>query len=272
MVRLEHGPDVTGHSGPELAIHVGDLCVLKCDRGLEFGQVTRLEDVESPGADVSKTPLVLRRATLQDQSRARENAVLGKMAHGLCSRKITELRLDMHLISVRYAFDRSLLAVTFMAEERVDFRELLKQLSGELKAQVEMRQVGVRDTARMVGGLGACGQSLCCARWLKEFEAVSVKMAKTQRLSLNPNTISGMCGRLKCCLRFEQDGYTACSQGFPHDGARVRCPQGAGWVFDKDILGRRVKVRLDDNRILEFPVDEVKTDDADAAPAGRPHS
>jgi cell fate regulator YaaT (PSP1 superfamily) len=121
-----------------------------------------------------------------------------------------------------------------------------------------MIQIGVRDTARLVGGFGPCGQELCCRRWLKSFEVVTVKMAKVQRLSLSPNTISGMCGRLKCCLRYEHDGYRSCAERFPRDGARVRCPRGIGSVTDKNILGERVKLRMEDGRILEYALREIE--------------
>lgn len=256
-IQLEHGPIVVCQSPPELAIRVGDLCVIKVDRTLEFGKIMRIEEKEDAPAATEKLPVVLRRATLQDQSKAGENAVASRMAQELCVKKMAELNLEIHPISVRYSFDRALLTVAFTAEERVDFRELVKSLATQLNTHVEMRQVGVRDAAKQIGGMGPCGQPMCCCRYLRTFETVSVKMAKVQRLLLSPNTISGMCGRLKCCLRHEYDGYRECSEQFPMDGAVVKSPQGRGSVVDKNILTSRVKVRLDDNRILEFALGEV---------------
>lgn len=256
-VRLDQGTDLECQSPAELAIHVGDQCVVKTDRSMEFGRITRIQDNMPAGSIEARLPQVLRRATLQDQSKASENSVHSKMAQSLCLKKMAELKLEMHLISVRYSFDRSVLHITFMSEERVDFRELVRQLGSELNAQVEVRQIGVRDAAKLVGGFGACGEVLCCRRWLKSFAAVGVKMAKAQRLSLNPNTISGICGRLKCCLRYEFDTYRQCAEGLPREGAPVRCGTETGIVIDRNILARRVKVRFADQRILEFDGAEV---------------
>jgi cell fate regulator YaaT (PSP1 superfamily) len=255
---LDHGPTVPGWGPPELAIHVGDQCVVRVDRTLDYGKVVKLEEVEGAPSDADRQfPTAVRRATLQDQSKASENALMSKMAHDTCAKRVAELNLEMHLIYVRYSFDRTQLTVSFMAEGRVDFRELVKRLAAELKTQVEMKQIGVRDTAKLIGGLGPCGQRLCCSRWLKTFDAVSVKMAKVQRLSLGPNTISGMCGRLKCCLRYEYECYQDLTGRLPRDGAYVKCPHGSGYVIDKDVLAQRVRVRMDDERILEFEVGDV---------------
>ena len=259
-ILLDHGPAILCWSPPELAIHVGDQCVLRVDKTLDHGRITKLEEVSGDASDADKLlPVAVRRATLQDQSKASETALMRKMANDLCAKRLAELNLEMHIIYVRYSFDRSLLTVSFMAEGRVDFRELVKRLATELKTQVEMKQIGVRDTAKLIGGLGPCGQRLCCNRWLKTFDAVSVKMAKVQRLSLGPNTISGMCGRLKCCLRYEYDCYHELAERMPRDGAYVKSPQGMGYVTDKDVLAQRIKVRMDDERILEFDARDLTT-------------
>ena len=182
----------------------------------------------------------------------------GRLASKTVHKRVEEQKLPLRLIHVRYSFDRSILHVTFTAEERIEYTEFVRSLAGELQARIEMKFLGVRDVARLVGGMGVCGRSLCCKSWLKDFEGVSVKMAKTQRLTLNPGTISGMCGRLKCCLKYEFDSYRQMGETLPRDGASVRCGDGCGCVWDKDIMRQRVKVRLEDGRILDYPAEEVQ--------------
>jgi len=162
-------------------------------------------------------------------------------------------------VRVKYSFDRSVLVILFAAEERVDFQEMVKEISDELRTRVEMKQIGIRDEAGITGGLGPCGRNLCCCTWLNNFESINVKMAKIQRLSLNPGAISGMCGRLKCCLLYEYENYRELGRLLPRDGAAVKCPDGKGYVIDKDILAQRVRVRLDDERVLEYGADDVET-------------
>jgi cell fate regulator YaaT (PSP1 superfamily) len=257
-VQLEDETTVLGYSAAELAIHQGDLCVLEDKKVPEFGRVVKLEEIPAGDRPKGMLPVILRRATLQDQSRARENAVVGHMAIETCRKKALEHKLAMRIIGVRYSFDRSLLTVTFTAEERVDFRELIRSLSAELKVRVEMKQMGVRDAARHIGGMASCGRQLCCCAWLRAFDAVSVKMAKTQRLALTPGMISGMCGRLKCCLRYEFEAYRHLSQHLPREKTRVECAEGQGIVTDVNLLTRRVKVCLDDRRIIEYEAAAVK--------------
>ena len=258
-IHLEDDSLIQAVSPAELAIHRGDLCVVECLRVPEFGQVAQLEDQEGALPQRGAAPVVLRRATLQDQARARENSLTGRLASKTVQKRIDEQKLPLRLIHVRYSFDRSVLHVTFTAEERVEYTDFVKSLAGELKTRIEMKFLGVRDVARLVGGMGVCGRSICCKSWLKDFEGVSVKMAKTQRLTLNPNSISGMCGRLKCCLKYEFDNYRQMGETLPRDGAAVRCGDGCGCVWDKDIMGQRVKVRLEDGRILDYPAAEVQS-------------
>jgi cell fate regulator YaaT (PSP1 superfamily) len=240
-----------------LAIHIGDRCVYEAEQLLEIGVINAVVDGRPDAPDAS-LPKIIRCATLQDQAKARENDLMSKMAMDSCEVKISELKLDMRLVQVHFSFDRKHLTVLFSAEERVDFRELIKQLSTEHNTRVEMRQIGVRDEAAMIGGLGPCGREQCCCSWLQRFESINVKMAKTQRISLNPTTISGMCGRLKCCLRYENDQYRECSRGMPRDGALVEGPDGGGMVIDQNIMARQVRVRLEDERILDYDVDDLR--------------
>jgi len=191
----------------DLAIQDGNECIVDCGGVLEHAFVLRSREVEDAGSAGEKLPIILRRATLQDQAREKENGLMGKMARETCQRMITRLKLDMRLVTVRFNFDKSVLKVLFAAEERVDFRQLIKELNAEYKTRIEIHQIGIRDEARIVGGKATCGRNLCCCDWLKRFEPVNVKMAKVQGLSLNPVAIGGMCGRLKCCLRFEYGRY-----------------------------------------------------------------
>ncbi|MBI3986235.1 MAG: stage 0 sporulation protein [Lentisphaerae bacterium] len=246
--------------GPgELAIHEGDGCVLEVAKVLEYGTVAGLvqEEGEPPPA-VKDLPVVLRRATLQDQSKAKENQLFAKSALRVCHDLMRRHSLAIRLMRVRYSFDRSRLLVAFMAEETVDFRAFVQDLAAETRARVEMRQIGVRDAAGMIGGLAPCGRELCCKRWLKTFENVNIRMAKQQGLSLNPSTINGMCGRLKCCLRFEQNCYRELEEALPPVGSQVTCPMGDGRILDRNILKGRVRVALQDQRIMEFPGQDVK--------------
>ncbi len=240
-------------SPAELAIKEGDACVVELDCVPEFGHVVAIAEVEGePDASAQGLPSVLRRATLQDQTRASENLLFAKTALRLCQEIIERYRLVMRLLRVRYAFDRSRLTVLFAAEERVDFRRMVADLARETHARVEMRQIGARSAAAFVGGLAPCGRELCCSVWIETFEDIHVRMAKAQGLSLNPAAINGMCGRLKCCLRFESNCYQDLGRDLPRVGDRVESPGGPGRVVEVRVLNRRVKVCLADQRVLEF--------------------
>ncbi len=259
-VEVDQGEQVRCYSAPELAIHQGDQCIFETEKMLDSGRIASVD--EKPG-DMPRNahPRLLRCATLQDQAQARETQLRSKMAMDSCAAKARDQKLPLRLVRVRFSFDRKVLMVMFSAEERVDFRQLVKDLSGELHARIEMRQIGVRDEAALIGGMGPCGRVMCCCTWLRNFESINVKMAKTQRLSLNPNAISGMCGRLKCCLRYEHESYLECGRGMPRDGATVECTDGRGFVIDRNILSRTVKVRLEDERVIEYAVDDVRVID-----------
>lgn len=258
-VEIDDEPRVRCFIPSNLAIHESDQCIVEVDNVLEFGLVAGFEDAGGDFSAERKLPKIIRRATLQDQAKANENKLMSKMAMDTCSTKIEKYDLEMRLIRVRYSFDRSVLRVLFSAEKRVDFRETVKELAVELHTRIEMKQIGVRDEAGVTGGLGPCGRRLCCCTWLHNFESINVKMAKTQRLSLNPGAISGMCSRLKCCLRYEYENYNELNKRLPRDGAAVHCPEGNGYVIDKNILAQRLKICLDDERVLEYSADEVET-------------
>lgn len=242
----------------ELAIHVGDLCIAEIKGLQEFGPVVALEEAGGEGRD-EPPGRVLRRATLQDQAKADENKLFSKMALETCSQVAEKYGLAIRLVHARYSFDRGVLRVRFAAEEKLDCREMTKDLVAQLRTRVQMEQIGVRDEAGIIGGLGSCGRELCCCSWLRRFESINVKMAKTQGLSLNPGSISGCCGRLKCCLRYEYDLYRELGRRLPRQGASVACPEGRGKVVGVDVLAQSVKVRLGDERIATYDASEVRS-------------
>ena len=223
----------------------GDHVIIDTARGPEFGICTA--DTHKISATEVVAPLrsVLRIATAQDEKTARENQEKEKQAFDACVQKIQEYQLDMQLVSAECSFDGSKLLFFFTADERVDFRELVKVLANQFHTRIELRQIGVRDKAKMVGGLGICGRPFCCASFLDDFQPVSIKMAKTQNLSLNPTKISGTCGRLMCCLKYEQDAYEALLRTSPKAESFVDTPDGRGTVVEVDLLRQRVKVRME---------------------------
>lgn len=240
----------------ELAIGEGDNGIAEADKAQEFVRITRLTDTPcDPAAD--SMPVLLRRATLQDQSRASENNIMTRSATRKCHEKMRHLNLDMRLVLVRYSLDRSRLTVFFTAEAYVDFRQLIQELALEFRCRIEMRQIGVRDAAGMIGGLAPCGRCLCCSAHLSDFNNINIRMAKTQGLSLNPAAINGMCGRLKCCLRNEQDAYVEMDREIPREGEMVKSPAGKGKVIGRSLLRRRLKILLDDQRVLDFEAEDV---------------
>ena len=226
---------------------VGDHVIMDTARGAEFGicaggnHTIPLKDVVAP------LRKILRKATEQDEKINAENRSRERRAFEICMQKIQHHGLDMQLVSAECAFDGSKILFYFTADERVDFRELVKDLAGVFHTRIEMRQIGVRDKAKMVGGLGICGRPFCCASFLDDFQPVSIKMAKTQNLSLNPTKISGTCGRLMCCLKYEQDTYESLIRSSPKVESFVDTPEGRGTVVETEILRQRVKVQMENN-------------------------
>ena len=225
----------------------GDHVIIDTARGAEYG-VCASGIHRIPEKDVV-APLrkVLRLATAQDEKIVAENRAKEARAESVCAQKIQEHGLDMQLVCAECAFDGSKILFYFTADERVDFRELVKDLAGIFHTRIELRQIGVRDKAKMVGGLGICGRPFCCASFLDDFQPVSIKMAKSQNLSLNPTKISGTCGRLMCCLKYEQDTYEALIRSSPKPESFVDTPDGRGTVVEADILRQRVKVRMEEH-------------------------
>ena len=226
--------------------HVGDHVIMDTARGAEYGICTGGNHKILPKDVVAPLRKILRRATPQDERIVEENRAKEKKAYDVCLQKIAEHCLDMQLVSAEVAFDGSKILFYFTADERVDFRELVKNLASVFHTRIELRQIGVRDKAKMVGGLGICGRPFCCASFLEDFQPVSIKMAKTQNLSLNPTKISGTCGRLMCCLKYEQDAYEDLIRTSPKMESFVDTPEGRGTVVEIDLLRQRVKVRMED--------------------------
>ena len=224
----------------------GDHVIMDTARGAEYGICTGGNHTVSPKEVVAPLRKILRRATAQDERIVEENRAKEKKAYDVCMQKIAEHGLDMQLVSAEVAFDGSKILFYFTADERVDFRELVKNLASVFHTRIELRQIGVRDKAKMVGGLGICGRPFCCASFLEDFQPVSIKMAKTQNLSLNPTKISGTCGRLMCCLKYEQDAYEDLIRTSPKMESFVDTPEGRGTVVEIDLLRQRVKVRMED--------------------------
>ena len=243
-----------------LELHAGDYVIVDTERGEDLAEVT-LESFDFQPTE-KDPPLkdILRAATEQDIRTASENRAREKEAFSICQKKIQEHKLEMKLVSVEYAFDGNKILFYFTANGRVDFRSLVKDLASVFKTRIELRQIGVRDEARMLGGLGPCGRPICCRAFLNDFQPVSIKMAKEQNLSLNPTKISGVCGRLMCCLKYEQDQYEQVRKKMPKVGREVGTPDGKGTVTELNIVRETVSVRIangDSSEIKVYPLEAI---------------
>lgn len=227
-----------------IELGMGDCVIVETARGMEYGEIASLPGEVNKKTVIQPLKKVIRIADEQDTEKHKENLRKKQSALDICQKKIDGRGLEMKLIDVEYTFDNTKIIFYFTADGRVDFRELVKDLASVFKMRIELRQIGVRDEAKMLGGIGTCGRGLCCHTWLPDFEPVSIKMAKTQGLSLNPAKISGICGRLMCCLKYENEAYCSLKAGLPETGEKVRTPDGPGVVVETNILREQVKVRL----------------------------
>ena len=252
FVRLrDSGQIFCCHAG-ENALKDGSYVIVEHDRGTDYGQIVSPKEA-SPNVKTKEVlKRIIRLASDADIKQIAENRTKAKEAFVSCGKKISEHKLDMKLVQAEYSFDRSKIVFYFTASGRVDFRELVKDLAKIFKARIELRQIGVRDEARLFGGFGPCGRELCCARFLNDFEPVTIKMAKEEGLPLNPPKISGLCGRLMCCLNFEYETYKVLSKGLPHDGERITTPQGKGKVLSVNVFKRTATVELESGGIAEI--------------------
>jgi cell fate regulator YaaT (PSP1 superfamily) len=261
-VRFADLPNTYKYNRNQLNLRDGDVVVAETDRGDGVGTV--VNDAIDPccAEPLESLKRVLRKATRQDIDRERERKDLERKAFQLCVEKAGEFKLDMNLVTVQYFFDRSKAVFYFTADGRIDFRELVKSLAKSLNTRIEMRQIGVRDKARLVGGIGCCGRQLCCQSFLQDFEPVSVRMAKDQNLPLNPSKISGVCGRLMCCLTFEHETYKKMSRSLPRCGKWVQVGSEKGKVTRQNPLEGTIVVELEGGEEVEVSPEELKNEGA----------
>jgi cell fate regulator YaaT (PSP1 superfamily) len=241
-----------------LKFTIGDYVIVEADKGLDYGQV--VADVEmvldkdmEGGGPVRK---IIRKTNPWDHSQIEKNKKKASELIDACAKKIESHNLPMKLIEAEYSFDRSKIIFYFTSQSRVDFRDLVKDLANTFRARIELKQIGVRDEARILGGFGPCGRELCCAKFLKDFESVTIRMAKDQNLSLNPTKISGLCGRLMCCLSYEYETYRECIRGMPRVGQEIKHEKVKGRVVSTNPLKRTVTISTEDGNLIEVPVKE----------------
>ena len=276
-IMLDNGSGYNARCDSSLGLHIGDYCVIRKDFYLDYGQIVKQFDAPPPestpaapveeeresggtvfSAKKNEIYAIQRKATVVDQGKAHENQMRAKSALRITGQYVDRLGLPMKLINAHYSYDGKLITVQFSAEGRVDFRELVKLLSQEFNTHIELRQIGVRDETAILGGIANCGRPLCCCQFLKDFASINVKMAKEQDLSLTPSTISGICGRLKCCLKYEHEGYLELEKTMPRRGELCECKDGRGRVVDRNLLTQKVTIQLDDStHTVVCPASEV---------------
>jgi len=242
----------------DFTINKDDFVIVETVRGVEFGRVVVPPKQVDENDVVLPLKKVLRLADEKDQMIVEENKIAAKEAYEVCCEKVSLHELDMKLVDVEYTFDRNKVIFYFTADGRIDFRELVKDLAAIFRTRIELRQIGVRDEAKMLGGIGPCGRMLCCSTFLGDFEPVSIKMAKDQNLSLNPTKISGLCGRLMCCLKYENDDYEEAKEKLPDIGEVVNTPDGKGVVIGLNILAQLIQIHVTElERTLEYSLEEL---------------
>ncbi len=243
-VRFRTGMRIYYFDPLDFDVQAGDGVIVETAKGQEYGEVVQgITEVEET-AIVAPLKPIIRVASDQDQSMRKENSGREKEAFAICQKKIEQHGLDMKLVDVEYSFNGSKVVFYFTADERVDFRELVKDLAGQFRTRIELRQIGVRDEAKMLGGLGPCGRAICCKSFLSDFRPVSIKMAKEQNLSLSPTKISGLCGRLMCCLQYEQNAYDDMKKKMPKVNREVMTPDGLGTAIENNAITEKTKVRI----------------------------
>nr|WP_316613863.1 stage 0 sporulation family protein [uncultured Ruminococcus sp.] len=261
-VRFKEGGKVYYFDPDKNKLKNDDVVIVETSRGVECGTVAIANKEVADDEIVHPLKKLIRKATKEDRRRLEENKRKEKEALKICEQKVAEHGLEMKLVDVEYTFDNSKILFYFTADGRVDFRALVKDLASVFRTRIELRQIGVRDESKMLGGLGVCGRPFCCSSFLGEFHPVSIKMAKEQGLSLSPTKISGTCGRLMCCLKYEQDAYTDLIKRTPKVGALVKTPLGRGLVVETNLLARTLKVKMDntpdDAAPQSFKVKEVR--------------
>ncbi|NHM33473.1 PSP1 domain-containing protein [Neobacillus terrae] len=242
----------------DLSIQKDDFVIVETVRGVEYGKAVVPRKQVDEHDVVLPLKKVVRIADQKDRMLVEENRQAAREAYDVCCDKVNEHNLDMKLVDVEYTFDRNKVIFYFTADGRVDFRELVKDLAAIFRTRIELRQIGVRDEAKMLGGIGPCGRMLCCSTFLGDFDPVSIKMAKDQNLSLNPTKISGLCGRLMCCLKYENDEYESAKEQLPDLGEVIETPMGKGKVVGLNILERVLQIEFkEQERVLEYTLEEI---------------
>ena len=255
-VRLREVGNTNFYKIKDIQVDMGDCVIVEAERGIDYGFIDNKSSQKQPLIKVMKS--VIRKATQDDLKQIEENIKKAREAFNTCIENIQDHKLDMKLVNSEFSFDRSKILFYFTADGRIDFRNLVKDLARRFKARIEMRQIGVRDEAKLFGGFGPCGRELCCARFLKDFDPVTIKMAKEQGLPLNPPKISGLCGRLMCCLSYEYKGYRELSKGLPREGDKIDTPQGKAKVVNVNVLKREVLVEVGEGKIVELSIKKKK--------------
>lgn len=243
----------TGH----FDVFINEQVIVETEHGQEIGIVIEREKMIEKQKDQAPFAKIVRKITKEDKTRMIENEAKNVQAHKIVLQKTEDHELAMKLTSTQYTFDRSKLFIYYTAENRVDFRELIKDLGHMLKTRIQMVQIGVRDEAKMIGGIGTCGRKLCCKSFLKEFSSVTIDMAKEQDLSLNTSKLSGLCGRLMCCLAYENECYKHSKKKLPKIGSKVHTPAGQGTVIGFNCLKEEITVHISDNNVKTFKLDQL---------------
>lgn len=252
QVKLREAGKISYFSTSGLRPSVGNYVIVQADRGLDYGMIISAPEIILDAEVEEPLRKIIREATTADLSQIERNKEKIKQVMATCEQKIKEHNLSMKLVDAEYSFDCSRIVFYFTADGRIDFRELIKDLAAIFKARIELKQIGVRDEARFLGGFGPCGRALCCASFLKDFEPVTIKMAKEQNLPLNPAKISGLCGRLMCCLSYEYECYKKLTKNLPRDGELIKRDDIKGKVVNVNALKRTVTVETEDGRQVEF--------------------
>lgn len=256
-VRFKPSGKIYDFSCGPFVLEVGDKVIVTTEQGLGYGIVATAPVPISERTSKSPLKKVFRLATDEDLEQREKNVQLESEAFEFCQSQVEELKLEMNLFSVECTFDASKLTFFFTAEGRVDFRQLVKNLVKQFRVRIEMRQVGIRNQAKMCGGLGRCGREICCSSYIEKFDPVSIRMAKEQGLSLNPTKISGLCGRLMCCLTFENETYKSLKKDFPKIGKSIDSPKGKGKVIRHNVICGRLTVKLEDGTESEFHIRDI---------------
>ncbi len=260
-IKVETGATYVARAPASMSLKAKDWVVVRKDKILDYGQIITClgEKVKLSEKDKEELPHIDHKATVNDQGKANENLMRSKSAFRTAVQYIQNLKLPMKLLNAHYSFDMKLVTFQFTSDGRVDFRELVKQLSQGLNTRIELRQIGVRDETALIGGFGVCGLQLCCCKFLRTFASINVRMAKEQDLSLNPNNISGICGRLKCCLKYEHAGYQELDKDMPRRGGMCECAEGRGRVIDRNLLTQKVTLHIDETgKNVTYPKEDVR--------------